>query len=76
MRTNLNTNSVAYELFNNMLIAADMIANVEDRHMVYALMEAAEKATLEGFNPREVFYAHAHKFPHIAIDMNFKNWNG
>jgi hypothetical protein len=75
MDARLIKNELAYELFNNMLIAADMIANLGDRNLVYAVMEAAEKATIEGLNPRRVFMAHASKFPHIEIDMNFKNWN-
>jgi hypothetical protein len=72
MRTNMQGQS--YELFNNMLIAADMIKNVEDRKLVYAVMEAAEKATVNGLNPRRVFTAHSSEFPHIELDMNYRNW--
>lgn len=72
MNTNLKGN--AYELYNNMLIAADMLANVEDRRLIYGIMEAAEKATLNGWNPRQVLMAHTPKFPHVELDMNFKNW--
>lgn len=68
-------NELAYELFNNMLIAADMIENLEYRSLIYAVMEAAEKAALEGLNPRKAFMAYTSKFPQIAIDMRFKNWN-
>lgn len=64
----------AYDFYDNMLIAADMIANVEDRHLIYAVMKAAEDATLKGVNPRKVFLDRSHKFKHIKLDMNFKNW--
>jgi len=73
MKTNLQ--GQAYDFQNNMLIAADMIKNVEDRRLIYAIMEAAEKATLNGYNPRQVLTAHSHKFPHIELDMNYKNWD-
>lgn len=72
MNTNLKGN--AYELYNNMLIAADMVANVEDRRLIYGIMEAAEKATLNGWNPRQILMANAPKFPHIELDMSYKNW--
>ena len=65
----------AYEYQNNMLIALDMIKNVKDRRLVYAVMEASEKATLHGYNPRKVLTAHSHEFPHIELDMNYKNWD-
>lgn len=71
---NTSMKGVANEFYNNMMIATDMIANVEDRRLIYGIMDAAEKATLNGWNPRKVLMAHTPKFPHVEIDMNFKNW--
>lgn len=63
------------EFHEKMLIAVDMIENLEDRKMVYAVMVAAEKAHLYRHNPRKVFLAHSDEFPHIKLDMSYRDWN-
>jgi hypothetical protein len=63
----------AYEFYNNMLIAADMLHRLEDREVIYAIMKAAEDATLRNINPRYSFYLRSEQLD-IELDMRFKNW--
>lgn len=68
-------NEEAYNLYNNILVAADMIENLEDREVIYAAIRAARIANSDGQNPRQVFYKQKHKFPHIKLNMSYKNWD-
>lgn len=64
----------AFDLYNNAMIAADMIADLKDRQLIYGILEAASEATLYNVNPRLMLMRHAHNFKHIPLNMDFKNW--